>query len=114
MPAALAPHRSIRSRFLADDGVVQGVGRSRATRPASPADVRLAKELGFKPRSLLKNPAIAATMEDARSRVGPRPYAKRQRRGEQRRQRSERAHEAMADLTNADPPAATPTMPADI
>src|SRR5437667_9982710 len=40
----------------------------------SPADVRMAKELGFKPRSLLRRPAIAAAaLEGARRGVGPRP-----------------------------------------
>src|SRR3981081_116281 len=69
----------------------------------SPADVRMAKELGFKPRSLLKNqpspqqPWKAPVAEWVRD-----LYAKRQRRSEQRRQRRERAQEAMADLTNAD------------
>jgi hypothetical protein len=81
----------------------------------SPADVRMAKELGFKPRSLLKNqpspqqPWKAPAAEWVRD-----LYAKRQRRSEQRRQRRERAQESMADLTNTDPSAATPTMPADI
>ena len=81
----------------------------------SPADVRMAKELGFKPRSLLKNqpspqqPWKAPVAEWVRD-----LYAKRQRRSEQRRQRRERAQEAMVDLTNADPSVATPTTPADI
>ena len=76
----------------------------------SPADVRMAKELGFKPRSLLKNqpspqqPWKAPVAEWVRD-----LYAKRQRRSEQRRQRRERAQEAMVDLTNADPSVATPT-----
>src|SRR5712692_9484712 len=67
----------------------------------SPADVRMAKELGFKPRSLLKNqpspqqPWKAPVAEWIRD-----LYAKRQRRSEQRRQRRERAQEAMVDLTN--------------
>src|SRR5437588_8731191 len=53
----------------------------------SPADVRMAKELGFKPRSLLKNqpspqqPWKAPVAEWVRD-----LYAKRQRRSEQRRQ----------------------------
>ena len=81
----------------------------------SPADVRMAKELGFKPRSLLKNqpspqqPWKAPVAEWVRD-----LYAKRQRRSEQRRQRRERAQEAVVDLTNADPSVATPTTPADI
>jgi hypothetical protein len=41
-------------------------------------------------------------------------YAKRQRRSEQRRQRRERAHEAMVDLTIADPSVTTPTSLADL
>ena len=68
----------------------------------SPADVRMAKELGFKPRSLLKNqsqqPWKAPVAEWVRE-----LYAKRQRRSEQRRQRRERGQEAMVDLTNTDP-----------
>ena len=78
----------------------------------SPADVRMAKELGFKPRSLLKNqpspqqPWKAPVAEWVRD-----LYAKRQRRSEHRRQR---AQEAMVDLTNADPSVATPTTPEDI
>src|SRR5437899_394936 len=65
----------------------------------SPADVRMAKELGFKPRSLLQNqpspqqPWKAPVAEWVRD-----LYAKRQRRSEQRRQRRERAQEAMVDL----------------
>src|SRR5450755_2228725 len=61
----------------------------------SPADVRMAKELGFKPRSLLKNqpspqqPWKAHVAEWVRE-----LYAKRQRRSEQRRQRRERGQEA--------------------
>src|ERR1700681_4502785 len=68
----------------------------------SPADVRMAKELGFKPRSLLKNvpspqqPWKAPVAEWVRD-----LYAKRQRRREQRRQRRERTQEAMAGPTNA-------------
>ena len=81
----------------------------------SAADVRMAKELGFKPRSLLKNqpspqqPWKAPVAEWVRD-----LYAKRQRRSEQRRQRRERGQEAMVDLTNTDPSVATPTTPADI
>ena len=81
----------------------------------SPADVRMAKELGFKPRSLLKNqpspqhPWKAPVAEWVRD-----LYAKRQRRSEQRRQRRERGQEARVDLANADPSVATPTTPADI
>jgi hypothetical protein len=77
--------------------------------------VRMAKELGFKPRSLLKNqpspqqPWKAPVAEWVRE-----LYAKRQRRSEQRRHRRERAQESMVDLTNADPSLATPTTPADI
>ena len=80
----------------------------------SPADVRMAKELGFKPRSLLKNqpspqqPWKAPVAEWVRD-----LYAKRQRRSEQRRQR-ERAQESRVDLTTADPSVAAPTTPADI
>jgi len=79
----------------------------------SPADVRMAKELGFKPRSLLKNqpspqqPWKAPVAEWVRD-----LYARRQRRSAQRRQRREQ--ESMVDLTNADPSVATPTTPADI
>jgi hypothetical protein len=75
----------------------------------------MAKELGFKPRSLLKSqpspqqPWKAPVAEWVRD-----LHAKRQRRSEQRRQRRERAQETMVDLTNADPSVATPTMPADI
>ena len=89
------------------------MGGSSATLPLSPADVRMAKELGFQPRSLLKNqpspqqPWKAPVAEWVRD-----MYAKR--RSEQRRQRRERAQEAMVDLTNADPSVATPTTPADI
>ena len=81
----------------------------------SPADVRMAKELGFKPRSLLKNqpspqqPWTAPVAEWVRD-----LYAKRQRRSEQRRQRRERAHKAMVDHTNTDLSVTTPTTPADI
>jgi hypothetical protein len=62
----------------------------------SPADVRMAKELGFKPRSLLKNqpspqqPWKAPVAEWVRV-----MYPKRERRSEQRRQRRERVQEAM-------------------
>jgi hypothetical protein len=81
----------------------------------SPADVRMAKELGFKPRSLLKNqpspkqPWKAPVAEWVRD-----LYAKHQRRSEQRRHRRERAQEAMVDLTNADPSVAARTTPADM
>jgi len=81
----------------------------------SPADVRMAKELGFKPLRLLKNqpspqqPWKAPVAEWVRD-----LYAKRQRRSEQRRQRRERAQESTVDLTNADPSVSTPTTPADI
>ena len=92
----------------------------------SPADVRMAKELGLKPRSLLKNqpspqqPWKAPIAEWVRDLC-----AKRQRRREQRRQRRERAQEAMVDLktqtlqwplrqgrqTSDDSPAPVPHLP---
>jgi hypothetical protein len=75
----------------------------------------MAKELGFKPRSLLKN--LPSPQQRWKARVAEwvrELYAKRQHRSEQRRQRRERAQEAMVDLTNADPSVATPTTPADI
>jgi len=81
----------------------------------SPADVRMAKELGFKPRSLLKNQPtpqqpwktpVAEWVRDL--------YAKRQRHSEQRRQRRERAQEAMVELPNTNCSLATPTTPAGI
>jgi hypothetical protein len=81
----------------------------------SPADVRMAKELGLTPRSLLKNqpspqqPWKASVTEWVRD-----LYAKRQRRSERGRQRRERGQEAMLDRTKADPSVATPTTPADI
>src|SRR5437660_12804250 len=81
----------------------------------SPDEVRMAKELGFKPQSVLRNlpsarqPWKAPVAEWVRE-----LYAKRQRRADQRRQRRERAQEAMVDLTHADPSVATPTTPADI
>jgi hypothetical protein len=64
----------------------------------SPADVRMAKELGFNPRGLLKNqpspqqPWKAPVAEWVRD-----LYAKRQRRSEQRRQRRESTQEAVVD-----------------
>ncbi len=79
----------------------------------SPADVRMAKELGFEQRSLLKNqpsqPWKAPVAEWVRD-----LYAKRQRHSEQRRQRRERTQQARVDLTNADRSVVTRTTPADI
>jgi len=78
----------------------------------SPADVRMAKELGFKPRSLLKNlpspqqPWKAPVPEWVRE-----LYVKRQRRSEQRRQRREKAQEAMGNLAITNRSVATPTTP---
>jgi len=78
----------------------------------SPADVRMAKELGFKPRSMLKNlpspqqPWKAPVAEWVRE-----LYAKRQRRSDQRRQRREKAQEAMINLANTNRSVATPTTP---
>lgn len=78
----------------------------------SPADVRMAKELGFKPRSLLKNlpspqqPWKAPVAEWVRE-----LYAKRQRRSDQRRQRREKAQEAMVNLANTNRSVPTPTTP---
>jgi hypothetical protein len=77
----------------------------------SPAEVRMAKELGFKPRSLLKNipnkaePWKAPVAEWVRD-----LYTKRQRRTEQRHRRREREASGPADsqapapsgLTSAD------------
>ncbi len=80
----------------------------------SVADVRMAKELGFKPRSLLKNvpspqqPWKAPVAEWVRE-----LYAKRQHRSEQRRQRRERA-QATVDRTSTDPWMGTPTQPKNI
>jgi len=74
----------------------------------SPADVRLAKELGFQPRSLLKNvpspkwPWKAPVAEWVRE-----LYAKRQ----QLRQRREKAQEAMGNLANTNRSVPTPTTP---
>src|SRR5258708_39511707 len=80
----------------------------------SAADVRMAKELGFKPRSLLKNQPSPQHLWKTPVAEGVRDlYAKRQRRSEQRRQRRERAQEALGDLTNAGPSVATPTTPAE-
>ncbi len=78
----------------------------------SPADVRMAKELGFKPRSLLKNlpspqqPWKAPVAEWVRE-----LYAKRQRRSDQRRQRREKAQEAMVNLANTNRSVAAPITP---
>src|SRR3982074_3843095 len=81
----------------------------------SPADVRMAKELGFKPRSLLKNqPSPQQTWKAPVAEWVRDLCAKRQRRSEQRRQRREGAQDARVDLTNADPAVATRTMPADL
>jgi hypothetical protein len=80
----------------------------------SAADVRMAKELGFKPRSLLKNvpspqqpwkAPVAECVHDL--------YAKRQRRSEQRRHRRNRAQEALVDRTDAGRSLATLTTPGD-
>ena len=84
----------------------------------SATDVRMAKELGFKPHSLLKNvpsprqPWKAPVAEWVRE-----LYAKRQHRSQQRRQRRERAQraqQAVVDLANTNRSAATPTTPADL
>lgn len=78
----------------------------------SAADVRMAKELGFKPRSLLKNlsspqqPWKAPVAEWVRE-----LYAKRQRRSDQRRQRREKAQEAMVSLANTNRSVAAPITP---
>jgi len=75
----------------------------------SAADVHMAKELGFKPRSLLKNvpspqqPWKAPVAEWVRE-----LYARRQRRTEQRRRRRETANTASPERT-----VAAPTMRAD-
>ena len=75
----------------------------------SAADVHMAKELGFKPRSLLKNvpspqqPWKAPVAEWVRE-----LYARRQRRTEQRRRRRETANTASLERT-----VAAPTMRAD-
>ena len=76
----------------------------------SPADVRMAKELGFKPQSLLKNipsptqPWKAPVAEWIRD-----LYEKRLRRAEQRRRRRERASAPVGPESRAAaPPGATP------
>ena len=106
-------HARVPSGIVSFESPVMRLSQLAARLPT--ADVRMAKELGFKPRSLLNNqpspqhPWKAPVAEWVRD-----LYAKRQRRSEQRRQRRERAQEAMVDLTNADPSVATPTTPADI
>jgi hypothetical protein len=71
----------------------------------SPADVRMAKELGLQPKSLLKNlpsdrqPWKAPVAEWVRD-----LYDKRQQRAEQRRRRGQRA-QAQAAVPAASPPA---------
>ncbi len=78
----------------------------------SPAHVRMAKELDFKPRSLLND--LPSPQEPWKAPVAEwvrELYAKRQCRGEQR---CERAQEAMVDLANANRSVATPTTPGDL
>jgi hypothetical protein len=63
----------------------------------SPAEVRMAKELGFKPRSLLKNiPSKAEPWKAPVAEWVRDLYEKRQRRTEQRRRRREREAPAPA------------------
>ena len=106
-------HARVPSGIVSFDSPVTRLSQLAARLPT--ADVRMAKELGFKPRSPLKNqpspqqPWKAPVAELVRD-----LYAKRERRSEQRRQRRERGQEARVDLTNADPSVATPTKPADI
>ena len=72
-------------------------------------DVRMAKELGFKPQSLLKNipspqqPWKAPVAEWVRE-----LYEKRQRRAEQRRRRRERASRLVDSERGAAPAVGTP------
>ena len=79
----------------------------------SPTDIRMAKELGFKPRSLLKNvpspqqPWKAPVAEWVRE-----LYAKRQRRSEQRRRRREQ--EATVEPAHTNRSVASATTPADL
>jgi hypothetical protein len=70
----------------------------------------MAKELGFKPRSLLRN--VPAPQQPWKAPVAEwvrELYAKRQHRSEQRRQRRERAQQAMVDLANTNRSVATLT-----
>ena len=75
----------------------------------SPDDVRMARELGFKPRSLLNNIRTGAQPWKAPVAVWVRDlYEKRQLRTEQRRRRRERALRLVApDPEGPAPPAAT-------
>ncbi len=73
-------------------------------------DVRMARELGFKPRSLLNNIPTGAQPWKAPVAVWVRDlYEKRQRRTEQRRRRRERALRRVAP--DAEGPAATAASP---
>jgi len=78
----------------------------------SPADVRMAKELGFKPSSLLRNlPSLQQPWKAPVAEWVRELYAKRQRRSEQRRRRREKAQEEMDNLPNTNRSVATPTTP---
>jgi hypothetical protein len=75
----------------------------------SAADVRMATELGFKPRSLLKNvPSPQQPWKDPVAEWVLELYARRQRRTEQRRRRRETGNTA-----SPEPSVAVPTMRAD-
>ena len=85
----------------------------------SPAEVRMAKELGFKPRSLLKNiPSKAEPWKGPVAEWVRDLYQKRQRRTEQRRRRREReasgpvGSEAPASSTSASANASDVASPA--
>jgi hypothetical protein len=83
-----------RCRDGGENGDGAGTGRGSPALPSIAIDVRMAKELGFQPKSLIKNvpsprqpwkPPVAEWVRGL--------YDKRQRRSEQRRQRRERAQD---------------------
>jgi hypothetical protein len=88
------------STSMAEKGAMDKAWAEAARRcRLSPADVRMAKELGFEPRSLLKSvPSPKQAWKAPVAEWVRELYAKRQRGSEQRRWRRERA-QALVDPT---------------
>jgi hypothetical protein len=81
----------------------------------SPAEVRMAKELGFKPQSLLKNiPSKAEPWKASVAEWVRDLYEKRQRRTEQRRRRREREASPPARSEAPAPSSSPSTEPSDV
>ena len=102
--------RAVAGKAAKDQAWAEAVRRCRL----SPAEVHMAKELGFKPRSLLKNiPSKAEPWKAPVAEWVRDLYDKRQRRTEQRRRRRERAASGPAGI-EAPAPSSSPSAASDV